>query len=161
MIAQLQERLFSSHQRSAYRSRLEGKSGCRPLAHRRDKLVTASWHRLNISRGLRVIPQDLSDLVQLGLHRLGLNIEFRPHGSKNLFLRDQPPCVLNKMAQQGKGLGRQPNALVLTAFRAAPKTLVGGVEPKCQEFDHRRDAPTLKRTPREHTPTATPAAVTS
>ena len=75
-------------------------------------------------------------MVQLGLDRFGLNVELRPHRPEDFILGDQSPRVLDEVAQQRKGPGRQSNALVFTAVRALPQALVDGVEAKREEFNH-------------------------
>jgi len=87
------------------------------FADRCDELVAAPGQGLDISRSLRVVPQEFSDLIEVALDGVRLNVGSGPHRFEKLLLGDQPPGVLCQVTQHRERLGPHQNALV---FRAVP-----------------------------------------
>jgi hypothetical protein len=74
------------------------------FADRGDKLVPAAGQGLNEARLLRTVPERASDVEDVTLQHLRLDVCLGPHGLDQLIVRHQPSGVLDQVLQDGKRL---------------------------------------------------------
>ena len=65
------------------------------FADRGDKLVPAPGQGLNKPRLLRTVPEGASDVEDVALQHLRLDVRLAPHGLEQLIVRHQPSRVLD------------------------------------------------------------------
>jgi hypothetical protein len=101
-----------------------------------DEPVPSSGQRLD-ERGLsRVVPENGSNLGDVALQNLRLNVRLWPEGFEDLVVGHESPGVLDEIPQHGKGLGCEKNALLGRAI-TTPEALVDGIEPERRKLSHR------------------------
>jgi hypothetical protein len=102
-----------------------------------DEPVPPSGQRLDEHGLSRVVPENGSNLGDVALQNLRLNVRLWPEGFEDLVVGHESPGVLDEILQHGKGLGCDKNALLGRAI-TTPEALVDGIEPERRKLSHRR-----------------------
>src|SRR5712691_3624377 len=103
-----------------------------------DEAVPASGQRLNKPRGLRPVSKRAADLEDAAFQDLRLDVRLGPHRREECLLRHQLAGMRHEIAQHGKRLGGEQQALVVCRLPVAPETLVDGIQPEWRELLHAR-----------------------
>ena len=86
--------------------------------------------------GVFVFTQRFADLTHADAKRGIAHRDFRPDSAPEVILGDQLSGMLHQIAEHGKRLGSQQNALLVCSIIAAPQTLVDHVQPEWRKLFH-------------------------
>src|SRR5579863_7245691 len=75
--------------------------GTLDLLNRSDKLIAAPGERLQERRYFRIVPERLSQIENVSLHDLGLDVGVRPHGFEQLLLSHHPVRMIQEVGKNG------------------------------------------------------------